>query len=105
MAHILDRLFDTIASRRGADPAKSYTAQLLGQGAERCAKKFGEEAVEAVIAAVKGDQAEITAESADVLYHLLVLWAHRELPPADVWAALARREGLSGVEEKRQRKE
>jgi len=104
MAHVLDRLFDTIAARRGADPAKSYTAQLLGQGAERCAKKFGEEAVEAAIAAVKGDQAEITAESADVLYHLLVLWAATGVEPAAVYAVLEAREGRSGLEEKASRR-
>jgi phosphoribosyl-ATP pyrophosphohydrolase len=102
--HIIDRLFATIAKRRGADPQTSYTAKLLQQGAERCAKKFGEEAVETVLAAVSGDKQAIAAESGDVLYHLLVLWAACGIKPDDVYAALAAREGQSGLEEKAARK-
>ena len=72
--HALDRLFATIAARKEAgDTDRSYTAKLLSQGVEKCAKKFGEEAVETVLAAVSGDKAQLAAESADVLYHLLVL--------------------------------
>ena len=100
MAHVLDRLYDTIVARRTADPAKSYTAKLLHDGVERCAKKFGEEAVETVIAAMKADKKAIASESADVLYHLLVLWAATGVEPSEVYAALEAREGRSGLEEK-----
>lgn len=98
--HTLDRLFATIAARKGADADKSYTAQLLARGADHCARKFGEEAVETIIAAVSGDRAGVTAESADVLYHLLVLWAASGVTPGDVYAALNAREGQSGLAEK-----
>ncbi len=74
-AHAIDKLFATIASRKGGDPKTSYTASLLKEGAAKCAKKFGEEAVEVVLAAVAKDKKELRAESADVLYHLLVVWA------------------------------
>ena len=104
MAHVLDRLFETIASRRSADPKLSYTAKLLHEGADRCAKKFGEEAVETVLAAMKGDKAAIASESADVLYHLMVLWAACGVEPAQVYAALEAREGRSGLEEKASRR-
>ena len=96
----LDRLAETIASRRGADPETSWTAKLLSKGPEKCAEKFGEEAVEAIIEAVKGDRARLTSEAADVLYHLLVMLAARDVPLADVLAELERREGVSGVVEK-----
>jgi phosphoribosyl-ATP pyrophosphohydrolase len=96
----LDRLFATIAARKGADPAGSYTAKLLAAGVETCAKKFGEEAVETVIAAIKTDKTELARESADVLYHLAVLWAAAGLAPEDVYAVLKAREGQSGLEEK-----
>ncbi|MEI9995956.1 MAG: phosphoribosyl-ATP diphosphatase [Rhizomicrobium sp.] len=102
--HPIDRLFATIAARKGGDPASSYTAALLKEGAAKCAKKFGEEAVEAVIAATLADKAALTAESADVLYHLLVLWAASGVTPDDVYAALAAREGQSGLAEKASRK-
>ncbi len=102
--HVLDRLYATIAARRSADPAASYTAKLLHDGVERCAKKFGEEAVEAVIAAVAKDKTALASESADVLYHLLVLWASSGVEPAEVYAMLAAREGRSGLEEKASRK-
>jgi len=103
MSDALDRLFATIASRRGADPASSYTAKLLAAGMETCAKKFGEEAVEAVIAAARNDKTELAKESADVLYHLLVMWAAAGLTPGDVYAVLESREGMSGLEEKASR--
>lgn len=101
---ILDRLFATIASRRGADPGVSYTAKLFSAGRARIAQKLGEEAVETVIAALeKGDgsgSSGLAGESADLLYHLLVLWADAGLAPAEVWAALESRIGVSGIAEK-----
>jgi phosphoribosyl-ATP pyrophosphohydrolase len=103
MTHTLDKLFATIAARRGADPNTSYTAKLLKGGVERCAKKFGEEAVETVIAAVAGKNAEVVSESADALYHLMVLWAACGVEPDQVWQTLASREGRSGLEEKASR--
>lgn len=96
----LDRLAATIAERREADPGASWTARLLAAGPEKCAEKFGEEAVEAIIEAVKGDRDRLTAEAADVLYHLLVMLAARGITLADVEAELARREGTSGIAEK-----
>ena len=98
--HVLDRLYETIAARRSTDPSTSYTAKLLHEGVERCAKKFGEEAVETALAAMKGDKKAIAAETADVLYHLLVLLAATGVEPQEVYAALAAREGVSGLEEK-----
>ncbi len=102
-SEILDRLFAVIELRRGADPTSSYTAKLLSEGRARVARKFGEEAIEAVIAATEGDKAALTAESADVLYHLLVAWADAGLVPADIWAELERREGVPGIDEKNSR--
>ena len=101
--HAIDRLFATIAARKGGDPETSYTASLLKAGPAKCAKKFGEEAVEVVLAAVAKDKRELTAESADVLYHLLVVWAACGVTPKDVYAALAAREGQSGLAEKASR--
>ena len=96
----LDRLAATITARKGADPDTSWTAKLLANGPEKCAEKFGEEAIEAIIEAVKGDRARLTAEAADVLYHLLVMLAARDVSLADVLAELERREGQSGLAEK-----
>src|ERR687886_1894085 len=93
----LERLWQVIESRRGADPATSYTAKLLSRGRAKAAQKFGEEAVEAVIEGVKGDRAALVGESADVLYHLMVMWAASGIGPEDVAAELARREGISGI--------
>jgi phosphoribosyl-ATP pyrophosphohydrolase len=104
MSEGLDRLFATIAARKGADPTQSYTAKLLAQGVEKCAKKFGEEATETVIAAIQKDKTELAKESADVLYHLAVLWAASGITPEDVYAVLKAREGTSGLEEKASRK-
>lgn len=98
--HMLDRLYMTIESRRGADPSTSYTAKLMARGRDKLAQKLGEEATEAVIEAVKGDAAKLVAESADLLYHLLALWATLGIQPNDVWKELARREGVSGTVEK-----
>jgi len=103
-ARILDRLFQVIESRRGGDPEASYTARLLDGGAPAIARKLGEEAVEIVIAALAEDRRALAAESADLLYHLLVLWAARGIAPEAVWAALAAREGVSGLAEKAARK-
>lgn len=96
----LDRLAATIRARKTADPESSWTAKLLSKGPEKCAEKFGEEAVEAIIAAVKGDRENLTAEAADVLYHLLVLLEASDVPLTDVLAELDRREGTSGIAEK-----
>jgi phosphoribosyl-ATP pyrophosphohydrolase len=96
----LERLAATIAARKTADPESSWTAKLLAKGPEKCAEKFGEEAVEAIIEAVKGDRAKLTSEAADVLYHLLVMLAARDVTLEDVEAELARREGTSGIAEK-----
>jgi len=99
----LSDLANTIAARKDADPDDSWTAKLLAKGPEKCAEKFGEEAIEAIIEAVKGDRAALTAEAADVLYHLLVMLAARDITLADVEAELARREGQSGIAEKARR--
>ncbi len=99
----LERLAATIEARKGADPEASWTARLLARGPAKCAEKFGEEAVECLIEAVRGDRAALTAEAADVLYHLLVMLAARDVTLADVLAELERREGLSGIAEKERR--
>src|SRR5216684_3051475 len=100
----LARLWATIETRRGANPDASYTAKLLAAGAAGVARKLGEEALEAVIEAVKGDSAALTRESADLLYHLLVLWEAAGLSPDAIATELTRREGISGIEEKKSRK-
>ncbi len=100
----LERLFAVIESRRTADPERSHTARVLARGPEYAAKKLGEEAIETVIEGVGGDRARLVSESADLLYHLLVLWAARGIRPAEVWAALEARRGVSGIAEKRARK-
>jgi len=101
--HAIDWLFATIIERKSGNTGTSYTAKLLSEGVQRCAKKFGEEAVETALAAVSGDKQAVVAESADVLYHLLVLWAACDVTPEDVYAALGAREGRSGLEEKASR--
>jgi phosphoribosyl-ATP pyrophosphohydrolase len=102
--HVLDRLYVVIDSRKGADPDTSYTARLFSRGRAQIAKKLGEEAVEALIEGIRGDRPKLVAESADMLYHLLTLWAATGVRPKAVWAELARREGLSGIAEKASRK-
>jgi len=97
---ILHELAATIDARKGADPDSSWTAKLLAKGPEKCAEKFGEEAIEAIIEAVKDDKAGLTAEAADVLYHLLVMLAARDVALDDVLSELARRQGISGIAEK-----
>ena len=97
---VLDELYAVIASRRGGDPETSYTAKLLGEGIPKCAQKLGEEAVETAIAATQEDQTAFVRESADVLYHLLVLFVAMDIDPGAVYAELNRRKGTSGLEEK-----
>jgi phosphoribosyl-ATP pyrophosphohydrolase len=103
-AHVLDRLYVVIDSRRGGDPETSYTARLFSRGRQQIAKKLGEEAVEALIEGIRGDRPRLVGESADLLYHLLTLWAASGVKPKSVWSELARREGLSGLAEKAARK-
>lgn len=103
LTETLERLYAAILDRRGADPNVSYTAKLLGRGTSKIAQKFGEEAVEAAIAAVERAKPDLVRESADVLYHLLVMWADAGIAPEDVWAELKRREGISGIAEKKAR--
>lgn len=99
----LEKLAATIAARAGGDASSSYTAKLLSAGIEKCAKKFGEEAVELAMAVVQKDKAHITAEAADVLYHLLVVLKAADVPWTDVLAELQRREAQSGLQEKASR--
>ena len=100
---ILQRLYAVIQSRKDVDPDSSYTASLLSAGLPNIAQKLGEEAVETVIAATMGDDRQIICESADLLYHLLVIWAASGVTPDEVWAELAAREGVSGIAEKASR--
>jgi phosphoribosyl-ATP pyrophosphohydrolase len=101
---VLDRLWDVVLARRDADPAVSHSARLLSRGTAKVAQKFGEEAVECLIEAVAGNKQALIAESADVLYHLLVLWVSAGVHPSEVWAELERREGISGIAEKAARR-
>ena len=102
-AETIDRLYKAILARRTADPETSYTAKLFHRGRAKIAQKLGEEAVETVIEAVGGDKDRLAQESADLLYHLLVLWADAGLKPSDIYGVLAAREGISGIAEKAQR--
>ena len=103
MTDTLARLAATIEARKSADPDSSWTAKLLARGPEKAAEKFGEEAVEAIIEAVRGDRDALTSEAADVLYHLLVMLSARDVALADVLAELDRRDGVSGLDEKASR--
>jgi phosphoribosyl-ATP pyrophosphohydrolase len=103
LGQALDRLWQVIQSRRGSDSKTSYTARLFSRGRAKIAQKLGEEAIEAVIEGVGNNPAALAGESADLLYHLLVLWAAAGISPADVAAELTRREGTSGIAEKRAR--
>ncbi len=96
----LEELFKTIEARKTADTNSSWTAQLLAKGPEKCAEKFGEEAVEAIIEAVKGDREALIGEAADVLYHLLVMLAARNVTVREVLAELEKRQARSGIAEK-----
>jgi phosphoribosyl-ATP pyrophosphohydrolase len=102
-AAIMDRLWATVLSRRSADPATSHSARLLSRGTAKVAQKFGEEAVECLIEAVGKNPAALVAESADVLYHLIVMWVAAGVEPGEVWTELHRREGISGIAEKQAR--
>ena len=102
---ILDELYRVIEARRGADPEQSHTAKLFAKGLAKIAQKVGEEAVETVIEAVDGTDENLAAESADLLYHLLVLWVDRGIEPDAVWRALEARRGISGIKEKASRRE
>ncbi len=97
---LLHDLETTIRARKGADPETSWTAKLLAKGPEKCAEKFGEEAIEAIIEAVKDDKVKLASEGADVLYHFLVMLAARDVALDDVFTVLAERQGLSGIAEK-----
>jgi len=99
----LETLAATIRDRAGADPDSSWTAKLLSRGPEKCAEKFGEEAVEAIIACVKDDRDNLTAEAADVMYHLIVMHQSRDISLDAVLAELSRRQGVSGIDEKASR--
>ena len=96
----LDDLYATILARKDANPDSSWTAQLLAKGPEKCAEKFGEEAIEAIIEAVRDDKVALTSEAADVLYHLLVMLAARDVPLSAVLEELDKRQSQSGVAEK-----
>lgn len=100
---VLDRLFAVVESRRGGDPEQSYTARLFSEGRGKICSKLGEEAMETAVAARDETPGHVVRESADLLYHLLVLWAETGVAPAQVWEELARREGVSGIEEKASR--
>ena len=104
LGEALERLWRVIETRRGADPDTSYTAKLLARGNAKIAQKLGEEAVEAVIEGVRGDRAALIGESADLLYHLFVLWAALGVSPDEIAGELANREGVSGIAEKKGRK-
>lgn len=100
---ILQDLYQTVLSRKGADPASSYTASLYAKGTAKIAQKVGEEAVETCIEALQGNKDKLAAESADLLYHLMVLWADQGLTPEDIFKILQAREGTSGIAEKNSR--
>jgi phosphoribosyl-ATP pyrophosphohydrolase len=102
-AVVLDRLWSVVTNRRDVDPTISHSARLLSRGTAKVAQKFGEEAVECLIEAVRGDRDAVIAESADVLYHLIVVWVSTGVLPEEVWAELMRREGVSGIAEKASR--
>jgi phosphoribosyl-ATP pyrophosphohydrolase len=102
-ATVLDRLAGVVMLRRDADPAVSHSARLLARGTDKVAQKFGEEAVECLIEAIAGRREALIGESADVLYHLIVLWVDAGIRPDEVWAELKRREGVSGIAEKASR--
>ena len=103
--HAIDRLHATVLARKGADPSESYTAKLYAKGRAKIAQKVGEEAVECVIEAIGGDREKLADESADLLYHLCVLWADAGLDPAEVWSRLEARAGTSGLAEKASRQQ
>jgi phosphoribosyl-ATP pyrophosphohydrolase len=98
--HIVQRLYQAVLARRGLDPAHSRTAKLFAAGRAKMAQKVGEEAVEVAIDAARNSRSAVIAESADLLYHLVVLWAEMNIAPTDIWAEMARREKAYGIAEK-----
>ncbi|MCG8491769.1 MAG: phosphoribosyl-ATP diphosphatase [Sneathiellales bacterium] len=104
-SEMLDRLFETITERKNADPESSYTAKLYSKGTAKIAQKVGEEGVELALAAVQKNRDEVISESADLFYHMFVLWSDAGVDPQEIYAKLAEREGLSGLTEKASRKE
>jgi len=104
MANTLTRLETIVHSRKDGNPGKSYVAKLFGKGRTKIAQKFGEESVETIVAALGEDDRALVGEAADVLFHLLILLAERDVPLADVLAELESREGLSGLAKKASRK-
>jgi phosphoribosyl-ATP pyrophosphohydrolase len=100
---VLDRLYTVVLARRNANPEVSHSARLLARGTAKIAQKFGEEAVECLIEAVAGNTEALVGESADVLYHMMVMWVDAGVEPGDVWTELQRREGVSGIAEKASR--
>jgi phosphoribosyl-ATP pyrophosphohydrolase len=104
-SYVLERLFETIKSRQGDSPDKSYTAKLFSKGRGKIACKLVEEATETIVAALYEGDDKVISESADLLFHLLVLWADAGVEPAHVWEELARREGTSGIDEKEARQQ
>ncbi len=102
-AETLDRLYETVLARKSAEPGSSYTASLYAKGTKKIAQKVGEEGVELSLAAALNDKAEIVTESADLLYHICVLWANAGISPHEIYEELAKREGLSGLDEKASR--
>ncbi|MFA6179211.1 MAG: phosphoribosyl-ATP diphosphatase [Methylophilaceae bacterium] len=105
MSDVLNRLAELLEQRKSADPQSSYVAKLYAKGMDSILKKIGEEATETIIAAKDGDKSQIIYETADLWFHTLVMLAQAGLKPQDVLDELARREGLSGIVEKAQRKE
>lgn len=102
--HILDELYQVLQQRKGADAGESYVASLYAKGIDKIAGKVGEEAAETIVEAVRGDREKIAAESADLLFHLMVLWAHCDVTPEEVFQVLEKRLGTSGHVEKAGRK-
>ncbi len=100
---VLDRLHALISARRDTDPRRSHSARLLARGTRKVAQKLGEETFECLIEAVAGNRDGLVGESADVLYHLVVLWVDQGVDPRDVWAELRARQGVSGLDEKASR--
>lgn len=101
---VIDRLFEVIESRKGGDASESYTASLFSAGSGKICQKLGEEATETIVAALEGTPKDVISESADLLYHLLVLWAQTGVTPDEVRQVLSQRQGMSGLEEKKSRK-
>ena len=102
-SQIIEELFSVIESRKGGDPKVSHTDKRFAKGRGKIAKKTGEEAVEVIVAALHETPDRVVSESADLLYHLMVLWADQGIGPSEVFAELERRVGVSGIEEKKSR--